>query len=191
MTAPDDAKRPQTTGPLRLVRGAVVGSSAVVLGAGGHALASGMTPTTSSLAMASVVAVLIGIAMSGRRWRLPSLIAVLAAAQLAFHVLLGGTPHTMPGMHDPLGGGGSHHPFLMVLTHALAVIVSAALLERGEDWCWQLVELLTRPLRLTRLVPLVAHAELSVVNEWTSPVGRRQVWLSSQQHRGPPCAHVA
>jgi hypothetical protein len=40
-------------------------------------------------------------------------------------------------------------------------------------------------------VPVVAHAELSVSNEWTSPVGRRQVWLSSQQHRGPPFARVA
>ncbi len=173
------------------MRGAIVGSSAVVLGAGGHALASGMTPAPSSLAVAGVVAVLVGILMSGRRWRLPSLIAVLAAAQLAFHVLLGGNAHAMPGMPGPAGGDGSHHPVLMVLAHALAVVVSAALLERGEDWCWQLVELLTRPLRLTRLVPVVARGELSVSNEWASPVGRRQVWLSSQQHRGPPCPHVA
>jgi hypothetical protein len=189
MTGPDDARQPQTTGPLRLVRGAIVGSSAVVLGAGGHALASGMTPPASSLAVAGAVALLVGIVMSGRRWRLPSLIAVLAAAQLAFHVLLGGSAHAMPGMPAPAGG--SHHPVLMVLAHAMAVVVSAALLERGEDWCWQLVELLTRPLRFTRLAPVVAHAELSVINEWTSPVGRRQVWLSSQQHRGPPCARVA
>ena len=179
------------TGPLRFVRGAIVGSSAVVLGAGGHVLVSGMTPTTSSLAVATVIAVVVGIAMSGRRWRLPSLLAVLAAAQLSFHVLLGGTPHTMPGMHGATGSGDPHHPVLMVVGHALAVVVSATLLERGEDWCWQLVELLTRPIRLTRLVPLVARAEPSVINEWTSPVGRRQAWLSSLRHRGPPLAYVA
>jgi hypothetical protein len=189
MTGPDDARQPQTTGPLRWVRGAIVGSSAVVLGAGGHTLASGMAPTTSSLAVAGVVAVLIGIVMSGRRWRLPSLLAVLAAAQLAFHVMLGGTTHAMPGMEGP--GDGTHHPVLMVGAHALAVIVSAVLLERGEDWCWQLVELLTRPLRLTLLVPVLAQAELSAMNEWTLPACRRQVWLGSQQHRGPPGADVA
>jgi hypothetical protein len=181
-----------TTAPLRLVRGTVVGLCAVVLGAGGHVLVSGMTPSALSLVMVTVAAVAVAVAMSGRRWRLSSLFALLGGAQLVFHVLLsGGTGHSMADMHQQTVGGLSQSSVMMVGAHAAAALVSAALLERGEQWCWQLVELLTRPLRVTTLAPVPAHARLDVIRESTSPIPRRQVWLTSQLRRGPPAARVS
>jgi hypothetical protein len=181
-----------STAPLRLVRGTIVGVCAVVLGAGGHTLVSGMTPSSSTLALVSVVAVVVGVAMSGRRWRLPSLFAVLGGAQLVFHILMSrGADDSMRAMHEQAAGRLTEHPLMMVGAHVVAALVSAALLERGEQWCWQLVELLTRPLRVTTLAPLVVRVELVVINERTSPILRRQAWLASQLRRGPPVPRTA
>jgi hypothetical protein len=174
------------------VRGTIVGLCAVLLGAGGHALVSGMTPSSSSLAVVTVVAVVVGVAMSGHRWRLPSLFAVLCGTQLVFHVVMSrGADDSMKAMHQQTPAGLSQHPVMMVGAHVVAALVSAALLERGEQWCWQLVELLTRPLRVTTLVPLAVRAELTVINEWTSPILRRRAWFASQLRRGPPVPRTA
>ena len=79
------------------MRGTVVAMTAVVLGAGGHAAVTGMTPSRTALARRHLhSAGRSGIGLSGRRWSLAALLAVLGGAQLAFHVALSG-PHDMAG----------------------------------------------------------------------------------------------
>ena len=43
------------------------------------------------------------------------------------------------------------HPWLLMLVgHSVAALLTALLLQRGEDWLWSLVELLTRAWRVVR-----------------------------------------
>jgi hypothetical protein len=171
-----------------LVRGTVVAMTAVLLGAGGHAAVTRMIPSRTALLVATCAALVVGIGLSGRRWSLPALLAVLGGAQLAFHVALSG-PHDMGTMHDASG-----HPYsgsLMLAAHVLAAGVSAGVLERSEDWCARVVDVLTRPSWrpvLVHLAPVTSSPlpETGVPH----PVGRRW-WAESHQRRGPPASPAA
>ena len=202
---PASPRRASPTSPgLRTLRGVVVGVAASALAWGGHSAASGMVPDPSTLLWAASAAVPVAVVASGRRWRTWSLLAFLLGAQAAFHVAFAG----MHGPSDPSGAAGSmaaamgrpgdttgamtaavaSHPALaMVLGHAVAALVTAVLLRRGENWCWAVVRLLRTPLSLpSELPPLLTTPRARVAPPWISPAVRRVLLVDSRSRRGPP-----
>ncbi|MEZ5118255.1 MAG: hypothetical protein R2737_18525 [Candidatus Nanopelagicales bacterium] len=95
---------------LRTARGAVLGLVVVGLSVGAHGSAGGHIPL-GTLAVATVVAVALGIALSGREWTVVGLLAFLAATQVLLHYVLeasmpmhAGTGTATPA-HDHAGMG--------------------------------------------------------------------------------------
>jgi hypothetical protein len=175
------------------VRGATVGSVASAVSLGGHVLGAGSAPGLLPMTGLTTVAVLVAVALSGVRWRLGPLLAVLLGAQVAFHVAFAaGHAHAVPAAHAhlaaPAGVSGR-----MLGMHLVAAVVTAVLLRRGEDVCWQLASAVARPARITRLLlaPAVdadrptrlgaaAHAR-SMVSE---------LLVDAAPRRGPPASYA-
>ncbi len=182
-----------TSGALRPLRGAAVGISATVLAVTGHVLAGGRPPAPTDLALLLAAAWAVATALGGRRWGLPSLLAVLAGAQVVLHVgLAGATPvgaagagRAMAGMAGMAGSGGAAHGPWMLLAHLAAALLTAVLLRRGEDWLWALLELVTRGRRAPAAPPVVrAGAPLPFDGTVLAPLP--SPYRSSEPRRGPP-----
>jgi hypothetical protein len=139
---------------LRLVRSAVVALSANGLALLGHLTAGGSTPAPGPLMMLVLVVLLVTYGLSGKRWTVGPLVAVLLGSQVLFHVVFADAT-TTHGHHGSLAGGMSSapgHPALLMLAgHAAAAMLTAMLLRRGEDWLWGLVALLARAWRAVRI----------------------------------------
>lgn len=175
------------SGALRVLRGTVVGLTAVTLGAGGHGLASGMLPSATHLGIATLLAVILGVVMSGRRWRTPALVLVLGGAQAAFHLVLRGEhAHGMAGM-----GQASSSALPMLLAHLAAALVSAGVLAHGDLRCERLLHLLSRPVRRVELPSVPVLVDLRAPGRSTRLGMRRQCWVESLQRRGPPAVRVS
>jgi hypothetical protein len=189
---PRDAAGP-TEGLMRWLRGGVVGLVASTLALTGHSLAAGMSLQPTHLVWASACAVPVAVALSGRRWTLPSLLTVLLGAQLAFHLAFAGMSHAGHGgmatgsMAGPMTTETGHGAVSMVLSHVVAAMLTAMVLRRGEDWCWSLVRLLTRPWRLLLDVRLpLAQAPLRLGVPLVAKAGHLLLLSDSQPRRGPP-----
>lgn len=157
---PDTGPAPPVDGAARWLRGATVGSVASLVAFGGHVLGAGSAPGPLPLTGLISVAVLVAVALSGVRWRLTSLLAVLLGAQVVFHIAFAAAHgHPAASGHaahlSAAGGPGGR----MLAVHALAAVVTAALLRRGEDVCWQLAAAVIRPARIARLLVTTAVAE--------------------------------
>ena len=64
------------------------------------------------------------------------------------------------------------HPWLLMLVgHGVAALLTALLLQRGEDWLWGLVELLARAWRVVRVAAVGAGGRRRSAGD--APVGRR------------------
>ena len=174
---------------LRGLRGSVVGLSASGLGIVGHAAAGGMLPSATVMAVATGCLVLLGIAMSGRTWELPSLLSVLVGAQLVLHVVLAGgsTGHEMAAMSHELVVPGP----LMVAAHLGSAGVAALLLRGGERWLLALVDLVRRPLQAGSLsvADLPRPARPALHHSARVPVV--SLLLHSVSRRGPPASSLA
>jgi hypothetical protein len=69
-----------------------------------------------------------------------------------------------------------------------AALLTAVLLGRGEDWCWSLLRLLSRPLRMLAAVdalPVSPPRRLPVPPVIDAP--SLLLLANSQSRRGPPC----
>lgn len=167
-----------TAGVLRLARGGVVGTSAVTLSLVAHLLTGGSVPDAVRLAVLTLVATATCVALSGQRWRTPALLAVLLGAQAVFHVVFGG----MAGM------GGSGASAAMLAGHVGAAVVVAALLRKGEDTCWRLVDLVTAPWRVAGLEAVLPPPETGSQRTPSTAEGPRSpTWLAAvAPRRGPP-----
>ena len=173
------APRP-TCGSLRWARGSCVGLAATGLAGAGHALAGGLLPGAGHLGTLLAGSVVTAVALSGRRWQLPSLLSVLLGAQVVLHY---GFAH---GAHHAHGS-----PAAMVSAHVTAALLTSLLLRRGEDWCWSLVDLLTRAWRTVRLLlpPVPAPRRTGCPTTVTPSVEDR---LSAcLPRRGPPAPVAA
>jgi hypothetical protein len=139
---------------LRVARSAVVALSAIGLALLGHLTAGGSTPTPGTLTMVVLVVWLLSYGLSGRRWTVGPLVAVLLGAQLLFHVVFADATAThahfgsLAGDASPARG---HSALLMLAGHLAAALLTALLLRRGEDWLWGLVGLLARAWRAARI----------------------------------------
>ncbi len=186
---PDAAATRPVAGAARWQRGAMVGVVASTVSVGGHLLGSGSAPGLLPLAGLTSAAVLVAVALSGVRWRLTSLLALLLGAQVVFHVAFAaahGHP-AAPGHTAHLTGPGVSGRMLAL--HLVAAVVTAVLLRRGEDACWQLASAVARPVRVARLRVATAvaqqlprlgagrHGERSMVS---------QLLVDTAPRRGPP-----
>jgi hypothetical protein len=143
------------------------------------------TPTTAVALLG--ISIIGSVALSGRRWTVSALLTVLIAAQVVFHVAFGDHPTGLapPDHHAAHGLSAS-----MLLAHLLAAIIAALLLRRGESWCWRLVALLSRPVRVARVLtarPVLDSGSRSVqVAGGPTPSRRFLLLADAQPRRGPP-----
>ncbi|CAA9335822.1 MAG: hypothetical protein AVDCRST_MAG72-527 [uncultured Nocardioidaceae bacterium] len=165
---------PSRHGPLRLFRGAVVGTFASAFATWAHLLAGGPLPEAVTLWLLTAAAVAGCVIASRWAWRLPGLLAAMLLAQGSFHVGLGvygpggsgpsGFPgpaaHAGHGVHDAAvgpGAGGSGFLGLalpdtgMLMLHAAAALLLAVALRHGESVLGGLVDIVgLRPARSVR-----------------------------------------
>ncbi len=88
MTAPDrPAPAVRAGAGMRLLRAAVFTAVCVLLAAAGHSLASGGPVPVSSLALGWIGVFAFVVPLAGRERRLPGIAALLAAGQLALHLV--------------------------------------------------------------------------------------------------------
>jgi hypothetical protein len=123
-----------------------------------------------------VVAVLVSVAVSRIRWGFGSLLVVLTAVQLVFHVVLAGGVLDTGARWSILAG------------HSAAALITAAVLRRGEDACWQVAYLVSRPARALHAVVVVRPAFAPVLR-WFVYGGDGRARLSllyAAPRRGPP-----
>lgn len=135
----------------RVLRGAAWASVATLLAATSHTVAGGPAPSLLLVAAMAVLLTPVTAAVAGPRPGLGRLTLAVAAAQVTFHAvfdLLGaptgqgavtsGTgPHAHHGasalLHAVAVGGGTHpEGWGMILAHAVAGLITVALLWRGE-----------------------------------------------------------
>lgn len=180
-----------TYGVLRWARGAVVATGSVGLGLAGHVVAGGAPPATAPRLLLLGAAVLGGVALSGRRWTLGPLLLVLLGGQVVCHVALadaGTRGHThQHGLSAP-----------MTIAHLLAALATAALLLRGEAWCWRLCALVARTPSVVRLLASTAAVQAMPAPPALAtpppsataplPVLRSLLLSRSRPRRGPPAA---
>jgi hypothetical protein len=176
-----------------VARSAVVALSAIGLALLGHLIGGGATPGQGALTMPVLVVLLVSYGLSGRRWTIGPLVAVLLGAQVLFHVVFAGATHSHHATFASAGAMATGHPALpMVVGHIAAAMVTALLLRRGEDWLWDLVALLARAWRAARIA--VARPVDAARGLAGSLPGELPATLDLLEHavarRGPP-VHVA
>ena len=197
---------------LRLVRGWVGAVVATSLAAGSHFLAGGNAPEPPLLLLALALSGLVCTALTGRGLSLWRLSAGVALSQSLFHWLFSGAsaPH---GSIAPAGGHLAHSPVLepatgtilssaadhtsplMWLGHAVAALLTVAILRHGEVAVVRLVRAMR--LRVTAFLPLLlplpvrpAPAALPA-NRAVRPLRNLGAPLLVMRHRGPPLLPLA
>jgi hypothetical protein len=130
-------------GAWRLWRGLFVGLAIVSIAVLGHVLAGGSADIRSQkFVVLALLALPLAIRLSDREWTTWRLFATLAAAQVVIHVALQVrlfAPNDMGAMSGPpsmhMAAVGPLSPqSTMLFSHFLAVVVTAFLLRRGEDF---------------------------------------------------------
>lgn len=185
------ASRP-VAGAARWVRGTTVGVVASAVSVGGHVLGAGSAPALLALTGLTSGAVLVAVALSGVRWRLASLLAVLLGAQIVFHVVLAAAhvhPAAGQAAHLSAAGGVSGR---MVTLHLVAAAVTAVLLRRGEDVCWQLTSAVARPARVARLMVTAVAEQVPRPGVALQPARQAlsERLVDAAPRRGPPAPHA-
>ncbi len=146
------------TSPLRLARAAAFTAVCLGLGVVAH-LFSGGVVAPGALALGLPVVFAAALPLSGRERTLRAILPLLAALQVALHVLfaLSSPPssashvlagHAMAG-HAMAGHAHAGPGFGMLLGHGWAVVLTALWLARGEAALWALLRRLA--VRLTRI----------------------------------------
>ena len=186
-----------TRGWVRLARAGVFGSSSLFLATAGHVAGGGLLPGPGMLAALGGVLALVSVSLTSRRLRFGLLLGVLAAEQVALHLVLQAASGVsacvavMPGhaMAAPAICGGSvaapaGSSWLMLIGHGLALLATAWLMSAGERWLWRLVEQTYRhaTVRLTRARRTCVEASSAPV-----PAPIQFVWAAAVP-RGPPVA---
>ncbi|MFB2557213.1 hypothetical protein [Herbiconiux liangxiaofengii] len=215
----------------RVVRGLSAAAVAVFLAAFSHVVAGGGAPGQAGAALALAFSALVCIGLSGRTLSVPRLAGAVLISQFAFHLLFevgsgegsGLTvavqhhqghslttlvPDAVTGSADQLATVASHSHLagLMWISHAVAAVVTIALLARGELVLRRLLalsrtrlevslgRLIRRSIATLSLIGTVQVVENSsarhrrrVFGERVAPVIREwMLALGSLGHRGPP-----
>ncbi|MEQ4520068.1 hypothetical protein ABLI39_11985 [Pseudarthrobacter sp. B907] len=152
--------------PFHSLRAAMVATTIVVLAAAAHVVGGGQLPAPAILAAFFALTGLASTAATRLKLNVPAMTSLLGAGQVVLHEafaafstpVAGVGPLGAPGHHDgvvpllvPSAGPLQSHALdsalalTMFAGHALATLVCALLLARGEDALWQLAAWL-RPL---------------------------------------------
>ncbi|WP_077489356.1 hypothetical protein [Sinomonas mesophila] len=210
---PFRSRRPLTA--LGWARATAVGGTVTALAAGAHAWAGGALPHPLILAALLALVALASTALARLTLRLPALVGVLGAGQLALHeafAAFSGSQAASPGAAEALARGrhqhagdaaaalGSLHPAPDVLAdhshaspamlglHAAATLACAVVIRRAERAVEALAAWLRPLVRLPRPAAVVPTARLRPVPP--RPARRMLPWrqLAPPPLRGPPPA---
>ena len=199
--------------PFHALRSAMVALTVLSLAAGAHTLAGGQLPPPGILLALLALTGLAATTATRLKLNLPALAVILGAGQLVLHeaftafsgpALDGSASGTAAdaapvplslGADSTLAASGpelqlSLLSLLMLAGHALATLLCAALLARGEDALWSLAAWLRPLLRLPAAVAPDAVA-VPAVTGWlaeAAPLPWRN--LRRDCRRGPPAAVV-
>ncbi|MCU1402492.1 MAG: hypothetical protein JWM70_816 [Microbacteriaceae bacterium] len=196
-----------TTRWARVARGGVAALLSVFVAAFSHVISGGTQPNSFAMVACLVLATLVCVALAGKRMSLPRLAVSVGFSQLLFHGIF--SLWSAPAI--PIDAG--HHPtdgqMLMSVTtmpapagqvatdssmwlaHAIAAVITIAVLRYGEKAFWGLLEiaqfwigaLISRPTR----GPLPSGMHPVPVAAVPTFLPRDLVlFLSSMRHRGPP-----
>ena len=123
----------------RVVRGLGAGTAATLVAAASHSVAGGRMPSIVGVTLALFFAVIVSIALTGRRLSAVRLAASVVLSQLAFHVVfstLGGAAEVVTnGHHQTVVSGSamlSHASGEMWFAHGIAALVTTLALVFGE-----------------------------------------------------------
>jgi hypothetical protein len=161
-----------------VLRGGVLAVTSAALAVLAHTAAGGTLPDTGLTVLLTVGVAAVGVTLASRRRSTAAVLAVLAAAQLASHVLLS---------VDAMGGMPSHGDGLPMLgAHALAVLVSAVVLARADDAVFLVAAVLAMLLPVLA-VPPPPEAPVRIRRR-LRPADRQVTVLLRRSHarRGPP-----
>lgn len=175
-----------TTGRWRSVRAGAFALLAAQITVLGHLVAGGGAPDLTLLVAMSLLLVGCLRGLGGRRHGFGPLLAAMVLTQVVFHLLL-----TLAEARHPMPGGQDDHPLRMWLFHAVAALVSAALLAYGERLLFVLSGWASRLIPQRASVPAV-----SGINCWIAVVDRQGTTLRDRlvegalHRRGPPVGVV-
>lgn len=191
-----------TTRTSRALRGAAFAVLSTLAAAAAHTLGGGGAPTPLFCAIVAAIALPFAVLLSGPRVRAWRTWTVVGASQLVFHALfattgdLGAWAAGDPGAHAhgaiALGAADAVSTVMpltadMLLAHALAAVVTAAVLRRGERvivavrrWTRRAIARIPAPV----LAPAVRPVAVVVLERPLVP--RSRVAAHPLSRRGPP-----
>ncbi|MDQ0680104.1 hypothetical protein QFZ30_003486 [Arthrobacter pascens] len=196
--------------PFHYLRAASVATGILTLAAAAHAAGGGELPAPGILLAVLALTALACTTATRLRLNFPAMAVLLGAGQVGLHEVFtvssaagpAGGPavpdlHHVSGAASPIIGaaGHLHQPdspagILMLLAHALATVICALLMAKGEAALWALAAWLRPLLRLPEAVRPEAGPRPAVPGP--PPVAPFRRWRNLRQHsrRGPPSAVV-
>lgn len=200
--------------PFHALRSAMVALTVLSLAAGAHTLAGGQLPSPGILLALLALTALASTAATRLKLNFPAMAGLLGAGQLVLHNAFTAFSAPAPGASEPAGHAMPHHlgqvplpvgngqsaasvldsqfallSLLMLAGHALATLLCAVLLARGEAALWSLAAWLRPLLGLPVLAVPAAVAAPAAVTGWpadSAPLPWRN--LRRDCRRGPPAA---
>jgi hypothetical protein len=165
--------------PAALLRGAAAGLLTAALAAAAHGLASGVPPTGAVAVQLALLSATVGAlaATLTRGHDARILTALLAAGQLAGHLVLGAAHHHATTTAPPGA--------VMLAAHALAVVLGATLIAASSRLCSTMaraVRAVARP--LPSAPPAPSGCPAMPVDD--QPLRFMLLLAASMSHRGPP-----
>jgi hypothetical protein len=191
-----------TRGATRVARAAAFGVAVLTIAAGAHVAGGGALPSMTVLALLAIPVTVAAAALTSRRCGLGLLLGSMAAAQLLLHETLMALAAPVPGgMSEQMSATsaaamGGHamanadgRSVTMTAAHAVATVVTALVLARGEQALWLLVSRLLPTLPGEPIV--VGHGRPQAPAPASVPVMVRSLVSGGVGLRGPPVRLVA
>ena len=187
-------------GALRFVRASAWAAAALGLSTGAHVVGGGALPSPGVAALIGVALLWFGLLLTQRRLGRVALTLSLGVSQVLLHAVLsaaeaGVASCAAVGSHHAAvacAGGTTAMPHqtstAMLLSHALAALLLALVLARGEDAVWRVAQLLWPRLPAAPVLLLVV-GQAFAPSRGGEPT-RAVVVLGGVGPRGPPLGHV-
>ncbi|GAA3685866.1 hypothetical protein GCM10022224_058310 [Nonomuraea antimicrobica] len=174
---------------VRLARSAVFAVGCAGLASAAHLLAGGMV-TAQTFAAALAVGLVIGFPATGRERPFAVIMTLLAAGQVVSHLLFTSAYRDLV-LDAHTGHGDLSQGVGMVLVHAVATLLTAWWLDRGEVALWALLRQVAAHVvwYVYRHTVPVVWAQPGPVAPERTPAEAVPLWLShAVVRRGPPHA---
>ena len=169
-------------GLVRLIRGALIGLAASVLGIGLHAAANGTAGAFGSFFAAMPVALVVGIALANRQYTFWRAWLVLLALQPVIHLLATSTAHASHTTAT-VGAGVNTR---MLGAHVIAAALAAAWVAVGDRVLWQWIDTVGRSLTVSACTLKSPEPQALIVSTFGLFAIATERMLLSAPRRGPP-----